>query len=92
MIGLSITLLANQRRPRGQNPTPTPEERTAQRESERIRGEYLSKTKHYDGKELRPYEGRPGALDAYRLPSRMGNRLVYPRLHCPDQQPKEFAK
>lgn len=24
----------------------------------------------YDGAELRPYTGRPGALDAYRIPSR----------------------
>ena len=24
----------------------------------------------YDGRELRPFEGRPGAMDAYRLPSR----------------------
>ncbi len=25
---------------------------------------------HYNGAELRPYNGRPGAMDAYRLPSR----------------------
>lgn len=25
---------------------------------------------HYNGAELRPYNGRPGALDAYKLPSR----------------------
>ena len=24
----------------------------------------------YDGRELRPFDGRPGAMDAYRLPSR----------------------
>ena len=24
----------------------------------------------YDGKELRPFEGRPGAMDAFSLPSR----------------------
>lgn len=24
----------------------------------------------YDGRELRPFEGRPGAMDAYKLPSR----------------------
>lgn len=24
----------------------------------------------YDGAELRPFEGRPGAMDAYALPSR----------------------
>lgn len=27
--------------------------------------------------ELRPYEGRPGAMDAFALPSRMGRRLVW---------------
>lgn len=33
----------------------------------------------YDGKELAPFEGRPGAMDAYRLPSlRLGSR-VYPK-------------
>ena len=31
----------------------------------------------YDGAELRPFEGRPGALDAFAWPSRYGNRLVY---------------
>ena len=25
---------------------------------------------HYNGAELRPYNGRPGAMDAYKLPSR----------------------
>lgn len=25
---------------------------------------------HYDGKELRPFEGRPGAMDFKKLPSR----------------------
>lgn len=30
----------------------------------------LSKVPPYDGAELRPYEGRPGAMDAFRLPSR----------------------
>lgn len=24
----------------------------------------------YDGRELRPFDGRPSAMDAYRLPSR----------------------
>lgn len=28
------------------------------------------KDKLYDGKELRPYQGRPGAMDAFALPSR----------------------
>ena len=31
----------------------------------------------YDGKEMQPYQGRPGANDALELPSRMGNRLHY---------------
>lgn len=31
----------------------------------------------YVGAELRPYEGRPGAMDAFALPSRMGSRLHY---------------
>jgi hypothetical protein len=33
----------------------------------------------YDGKELRPFEGRKGAMDAFRLPSRTGAGLVPPR-------------
>ena len=32
---------------------------------------------HYDGRELRPYAGRPGATDALALPSRIGKRLHY---------------
>lgn len=32
---------------------------------------------HYDGAELRPYNGRPGAMDAFAMPSRMGGRLYY---------------
>ena len=31
----------------------------------------------YDGRELGPATTRPGAMDAYKLPSRMGNQLVY---------------
>lgn len=31
----------------------------------------------YDGKEMQPYQGRPGANDALALPSRMGDRLHY---------------
>ncbi len=34
-------------------------------------------TGNYNGKELRPYEGRPGANDALALPSRIGNALHY---------------
>ena len=30
----------------------------------------------YAGRELRPYTGRPGAMDAFRLPSRQGGHLV----------------
>lgn len=32
---------------------------------------------HYDGRELCPNTTRPGAMDAYKLHSRMGNQLVY---------------
>lgn len=31
----------------------------------------------YDGKELLPYRGRPGAMDAYKLPSLMHYGQVY---------------
>ena len=31
----------------------------------------------YDGKELLPYTGRPGAMDAYKLPSLMHFGKVY---------------
>lgn len=31
----------------------------------------------YRGDELRPYQGRPGAMRAFELPSRMGERLYY---------------
>ena len=39
------------------------------------------KAKPYDGAELRPFEGRIGAMDAYKLPSRRGNQLVEPSLY-----------
>lgn len=72
------------RRPRGQSPTATPDERMAQRAAQRVtlegRPAWMT-SRDYDGKELRPYEGRPGALDAFSLPSRVGGRLVYPRQH-----------
>lgn len=32
---------------------------------------------HYDGRELGPTTTRPGAMDAYKLPSRIGGRLIY---------------
>lgn len=31
----------------------------------------------YTGAELRPYDGRPGAMDAYNLPSLQGGRRVH---------------
>lgn len=31
----------------------------------------------YDGAELRPYQGRPGANDALAMPSRIADRLFY---------------
>lgn len=31
----------------------------------------------YNGAELAPYAGRPGAMDAFALPSRMGNTRFY---------------
>ena len=31
----------------------------------------------YDGAELRPFAGRPGAMDAFALPSVMGGRRVW---------------
>ena len=31
----------------------------------------------YSGAEMRPFAGRPGAMDAFALPSRMGQRLHY---------------
>lgn len=33
----------------------------------------------YDGAELRSFEGRPGAMDAFKLPSRVLEQIVYPR-------------
>jgi hypothetical protein len=35
----------------------------------------------YDGKELRPFEGRSGALDAYKLPSIRGGKAVLPSMY-----------
>lgn len=37
----------------------------------------VMKAPTYDGKEMQPYQGRPGANDALALPSRMGDRLYY---------------
>jgi hypothetical protein len=36
-----------------------------------------SVSKTYDGVELQPYAGRPGAMNAFDLPSRMGRTLHY---------------
>lgn len=33
----------------------------------------------YAGRELMPFSGRPGAMDAFRLPSRIGAALMAPR-------------
>lgn len=38
---------------------------------------YTPSEGNYQGTELEPYAGRPGAMDACALPSRMGNRLHY---------------
>lgn len=32
---------------------------------------------NYDGAELRPFTGRPGAMDAFEHPSRVGGRVFY---------------
>lgn len=37
----------------------------------------VMKAPTYDGKEMQPYQGRPGANDALELPSRIGKRLHY---------------
>ncbi|WOI43759.1 hypothetical protein [Acidovorax sp. BLS4] len=36
------------------------------------------KSGHYQGAELRPFQGRPGANQANALPSRVGRRLHHP--------------
>ena len=38
----------------------------------------LGKRGNYDGAELRPFDGRPGSMDAYALPS-MANGIAVPR-------------
>lgn len=32
---------------------------------------------HYEGNELKAYDGRPGAMDAFKLPSLFMGRRVY---------------
>mgnify|MGYP003644260198 CR=1 FL=1 len=40
----------------------------------------LSKmTGHYDCPELRTHPTRPGCMDAYKLPSRINDVLIYPK-------------
>ena len=48
--------------------------RSRERAAERISN--ASMREPYDGAELRPFEGRPGAMDAYRLPSLFNGRRV----------------
>lgn len=46
--------------------------------------------KYYDGKELLPFQGRPGAMDAFSIPSLMnGVRVPYigPRPQCSHRVP-----
>jgi hypothetical protein len=35
-------------------------------------------TSIYEGSELRPYVGRAGSMDAFKHPSRVGERLHHP--------------
>lgn len=42
-----------------------------------VRTAHLTAGGTYTGAELRPFDGRPGAMDAFALPSRMGRRLHY---------------
>ena len=42
-----------------------------------------SKSQHYQGQELKPYQGRPGSLDFLTLPSLFGST----RRYRADQQP-----
>ena len=46
----------------------------------------------YDGAELRPFEGRPGALDALKLPSRIGRHFVYRNGERLEAEPKQLPK
>jgi len=55
---------------------------TSQQPKYRMRGEAVSVSAYhrdwgrYDGAELRPYTGRPGAMDAFRLPSMVQGQPV----------------
>jgi hypothetical protein len=35
----------------------------------------------YHCPELRPFQGRPGSMDAYKLPSRIGNKFFFLKGH-----------
>lgn len=39
---------------------------------------HVAKEGHYQGAELRPFVGRPGAMQAFALPSRVNHRLYHP--------------
>lgn len=51
-----------------------------------------SQTELYDGKDLLPHTGREGALDFLRLPSRIGNRLIYRKGVTPASRETEPMK
>lgn len=74
-------------RGRGADPVRSPAELTLQRQRDRavtpakaVRIANSTTREIYDGAELRAHV-RPGALDAYRLPSLHGGRRVYPKRH-----------
>lgn len=46
------------------------------------------KTGHYQGVELHPFQGRPGANQANALPSRVNSRLHHPDGRVTDLQGK----
>ena len=58
---------------------------TPQQPKYRMRGEAATNAAHhrdwgrYDGAELRPYTGRPGAMDAFNLPSSVNGKHVQPK-------------
>lgn len=55
--------------------------RSLQQARERVTNasQHLRDPGTYDGAELRPFEGRPGAMDAYGLPSLIQGRRVWRR-------------
>lgn len=56
--------------------TPTPEPLGTTTAGKRY---HVAGTVHgtYEGNELKPYEGRPNAMDAFKLPSLMGGQRVW---------------